>query len=200
MIEYTVKVAPSGTKKWHLNGKLHREDGPACEYADGDKFWFINGKRHREDGPACEYGNGTEEWYLNGKRHREDGPALKYSDGYCEWHVNGKLHRHGGPAIQYQRVPNEYYLDGKKVTADEANDNSMYMPEIVPPVTQTDKVIEMARASMARNPAFRRGQALMNSLYVVNNALYRELLLSAADPFYDDTAINLFFEAIDESN
>jgi hypothetical protein len=57
----------SGTKKWYLSDKLHREDGPAIEYADGDKFWFINDKRHREDGPAIEWGDGDKSWYLNDK-------------------------------------------------------------------------------------------------------------------------------------
>ena len=61
------KTNSYGTKKWHLNDKLHREDGPAVEYADGNKFWYLNGKRHREDGPAIERHNGTKEWYLNGK-------------------------------------------------------------------------------------------------------------------------------------
>jgi hypothetical protein len=37
------------------NGKLHREDGPAVEYADGSKKWYLNGKLHREGGPAVEY-------------------------------------------------------------------------------------------------------------------------------------------------
>jgi hypothetical protein len=31
-----------GTKKWYLNGKRHREDGPAIEYVDGDKQWWLN--------------------------------------------------------------------------------------------------------------------------------------------------------------
>ena len=35
MIEYTVKVYLDGYKEWFLNGKLHREDGPAIEYASG---------------------------------------------------------------------------------------------------------------------------------------------------------------------
>ena len=56
-----------GNKEWYLNGKYHREHGPAIEYADGDKFWFINDKRHREDGPAIEYADGTFRWYLNDK-------------------------------------------------------------------------------------------------------------------------------------
>ena len=49
MIEYTVKVYPNGSKYWWLNGALHREDGPAVEYADGDKFWYLNGKSMTEE-------------------------------------------------------------------------------------------------------------------------------------------------------
>ena len=49
MIEYTVKVRANGTKFWFLNGKRHREDGPAIEYADGNKFWFLNGERVTEE-------------------------------------------------------------------------------------------------------------------------------------------------------
>ena len=49
MKEYTVKVHTNGTKFWHLNGKLHREDGPAIECADGTKFWHLNGKRVTEE-------------------------------------------------------------------------------------------------------------------------------------------------------
>jgi len=46
---------------------LHREGGPAIEWANGDKFWYINGKIHRTDGPAVEYANGSNLWYINGK-------------------------------------------------------------------------------------------------------------------------------------
>ena len=54
MIEYAVRVNDGGTKEWFLNGKRHREDGPAVEYANGYKSWYINGELHREDGPAIE--------------------------------------------------------------------------------------------------------------------------------------------------
>jgi len=88
MIEYTVKVYESGTKCWFLNGKRHREDGPAYECANGDKEWYLNDKRHREDGPAVEYVNGYRAWWLNDERHREDGPAVEYPDGDKEWYLN----------------------------------------------------------------------------------------------------------------
>ncbi len=77
-----------GNKRWYLNDKHHREDGPAIEYTDGDKEWWLNGKRHREDGPAIEWANGDKRWYLNDKRHREDGPAIEYTDGNKEWWLN----------------------------------------------------------------------------------------------------------------
>jgi len=58
-------IDENGTKYWYLNGKLHREDGPAIEYSSGRKFWYINGKLHRTDGPAIEDSNDYKEWYIN---------------------------------------------------------------------------------------------------------------------------------------
>jgi len=72
MIEYKVKVCNNKNKFWYLNGKFHREDGPAVEYANGDKWWYLNGKRHREDGPAIEHANGNKSWYLNGEQLTEE--------------------------------------------------------------------------------------------------------------------------------
>jgi hypothetical protein len=90
MITYTVKVDAAKTKRWYLNDKLHREDGPAIEWANGSKRWYINGERHREDGPASEYADGSKFWYLNGKLHREDGPAIECADGSKFWYLEGK--------------------------------------------------------------------------------------------------------------
>jgi hypothetical protein len=72
MITYTVTVNAAKTKRWYLNDKLHREDGPAVECADGSKYWYLNDKRHREDGPAVEYADGTKHWYLNGEQLTEE--------------------------------------------------------------------------------------------------------------------------------
>jgi hypothetical protein len=90
MIEYTVKVYTNGDKAWYLNGKIHREDGPAIEVANGGKSWYLNGKRHCEDGPAIEWANGEKYWYLNDKRHREDGPAIEVANGEKYWYLNDK--------------------------------------------------------------------------------------------------------------
>ena len=77
-----------GTKRWTLNGKMHRDDGPAFEYDDGSKEWYFNGKLHREDGPAVEYDDGSKAWYQHGKLHRIDGAAIEYFDGSKLWYVN----------------------------------------------------------------------------------------------------------------
>ena len=69
--EYTVKVYDDGTKEWYLNGNIHREDGPAIEWAGGSKEWWLNNNRHREDGPAVELASGIKYWYLNGEYHTE---------------------------------------------------------------------------------------------------------------------------------
>ena len=68
MSQPEMKVSPNGSKLWFLNGKRHREDGPAVEYPDGQKQWWLNHNLHREDGPAIEYPDGTKSWYLNGKK------------------------------------------------------------------------------------------------------------------------------------
>ena len=48
MKEYTVKVYNDRTE-WFLNGKFHREDGPAVEWADCYKVWCLNGRQLTED-------------------------------------------------------------------------------------------------------------------------------------------------------
>ena len=68
---YQVEVNEIGTF-WQLNGKVHREDGPAVEYANGSKEWYRNGKYHREDGPAIEWADGSKYWWLNGKQYTEE--------------------------------------------------------------------------------------------------------------------------------
>ena len=79
------RVDEGGNKEWLLNGLLHREDGPAVEYANGAKGWWLHGKCHREDGPAVERTDGTKWWRLNGKEvHPETLVDLQLSRGaFC---------------------------------------------------------------------------------------------------------------------
>lgn len=66
MKEYTVRVTEYNTI-WYYNDEVHRDDGPAVEYANGDKHYYQHGKLHRADGPAVIYAD-EEQYYINGIR------------------------------------------------------------------------------------------------------------------------------------
>ena len=68
MIEYTVNVSDYEKTEWRLNGKRHREDGPAIIWSDGRKYYYLDGQLHRTDGPAVIFANGHKEYYINGKQ------------------------------------------------------------------------------------------------------------------------------------
>ena len=51
----------------NADGRLHRDDGPAVEYANGRRFWYQNGLLHRVDGPALELGDHGVYWYYKNK-------------------------------------------------------------------------------------------------------------------------------------
>jgi hypothetical protein len=65
-------------------------------YQDGTirlEEWQLNGKDHREDGPAFIWYSKSgdiegEQWRLNGDLHREDGPAQ------INYHKNGSVRSH----------------------------------------------------------------------------------------------------------
>ena len=106
--EYTVKVYNDGTQEWYINGKLHREDGPArCgpEY----NAWYIDGNLHREDGPAVEYTNGVKSWYLDGIGLTEEGFNKRVSSCNDDrfWYKNNS---YNGKMVE---------IDGKKYKLEE---------------------------------------------------------------------------------
>ncbi|MFO0190305.1 MAG: hypothetical protein ACK54F_03545 [Planctomycetia bacterium] len=109
--------------KWYYNkqGQLHRTDGPAIEWVDGNKSWYVNGQLHRPDGPAVEWDDGDKEWWVNGKLHRTDGPAYEWADGSKAWYVNGQRHRPDGPAIEWAHGSKEWWVNGQQLTEAEFN-------------------------------------------------------------------------------
>lgn len=110
------KIDKGDTKTWSLDGKLHKEDGPAIEYQSGRTEWYLHGEIHREDGPALEdpaYGDSG--WYINGELHREnDLPAWIGGDGRIEWRIHDQPHREDGPAILYPDKSEEWCRHGKR--------------------------------------------------------------------------------------
>jgi hypothetical protein len=105
----------NGNKVWRNPAwQLHREDGPAVEFENGDEEWYFYGEKHRLDGPACIRG-GSKIWYFHGKQHREDGPAVERVNGDKEWWVHGQRHRTDGPSIEHDdRERREWYLFGQR--------------------------------------------------------------------------------------
>ena len=114
----------NGDKIWKNSaGQLHRTDGPAIEYANGDEYWYFKGQRHRTDGPAIECTDGHKEWWFNGQLHRTDGPAIEWANGDKEWWFNGQLHRTNGPAIEYANGTKWWYFKGERISKEEFYSN-----------------------------------------------------------------------------
>ena len=72
-LKYRIEVDVYGNR-WYYNpaNQLHRTDGAAIEWGNGNKSWYQYGIRHRTDGAAIEWGNGNKEWWVNGHRMTED--------------------------------------------------------------------------------------------------------------------------------
>ena len=71
-LKYRIEVDMRGTRRYYnSDNQLHRDDGPAVEWAGGTKSWYQNGQRHRTDGPAIEWRDGDKRWYINGVKMTE---------------------------------------------------------------------------------------------------------------------------------
>jgi len=127
--------------EWYKGGTeiLHREDGPAVEYSNGDKKWYLNGKLHREDGPAVEKADGKKVWYRNGMPYRENGPTIETDGGrfyYQVYSLDGKIgfHREDGPAIIKADGNKDYYykaIEYKNISSDEEWKNLVFIMKVV---------------------------------------------------------------------
>lgn len=96
MLEYRVVNTGGFCQELYLlEGKCHRNDGPAAVVRDEQgrliaEFWCQRGELHRSAGPAaiyynCDHGGVEEERYFaDGQLWREDGPAV------IRYRVNGK--------------------------------------------------------------------------------------------------------------
>lgn len=101
-----------GSVAYYKNGQLHREDGPAIEWRNGDRQLWVNGELWRD---------GDTEWWIDGKLHRENGPAIEWTDGTQMWFFNGKKHRLDGPAIDYANGHKEWWIDEVQYSEEEFN-------------------------------------------------------------------------------
>lgn len=75
-------------------------------------YQLIDGKYHREDGPAYSSKSGYSAWWVNGLRHRLDGPAIIFQDGSMHWWVDNigygvDIYEWAEAALQYQNLPSD---------------------------------------------------------------------------------------------
>ena len=90
-LKYRIEVGKDGRCRYYnIAGQLHRTDGPAVEWVNGEHRWYQSGLLHRDDGPAVEWADGSKSWWQNGQRHRTDGPAVELTCGYTEYRINGE--------------------------------------------------------------------------------------------------------------
>lgn len=132
-----------GKTTYKINGKLHREDGPAVIRINGTKKYCINGKLHRIGLPAVFTGYdvigniqlddeyaiknrlyGTIKYYVDGKLHRENGPAIVCKNGTRHYYLNGKPFNENGPSVI--TGDNLRYQDGSLIPDDIIVNNRMY--------------------------------------------------------------------------
>lgn len=123
--------------------QLHREGAPAWIVPENFRAglvygerWLINGKTHREDGPAKTdiYKDGTvvKTWERDDQIHREDGPAVLVEDqdgniSHEEYYriIDGTsvLHREDGPAFWDEGIDGKreeaYFLRGEEMSREE---------------------------------------------------------------------------------
>lgn len=107
-------IYDDGNYEWYCHGQVHRDNGPAVKH-DGKHEWYQHDELHREDGPAVEIFNGPQagllQWMQQGKRHRDDGPAYVHPDGTQEWWCRGQQHREDGPAVIFGDGTEQYWIN-----------------------------------------------------------------------------------------
>jgi hypothetical protein len=122
-VYYINKEKEEWPKCWkNEKGKLHREDGPAWEWENGDKEWYKEGGLHREDGPAIERADGYKEYWINNKKVEEkDLPINQWpkctidKNGVKEWKNEvGEYHREDGPAREFTDGYKSWWMNGKR--------------------------------------------------------------------------------------
>jgi hypothetical protein len=79
-------IYADGSQEWHVDGQLHRLDGPAVIHAHGSQRWHVDGQLHRLDGPAVIDADGSQEWWLHGKNMTDEIKSWMRSLGVaCPW-------------------------------------------------------------------------------------------------------------------
>ena len=66
LLTLELEIDEQGTRRYRLNGLLHRQWGPAVILENGTEIWYQRGERHRLGGPAVTMNTGEQYWFLSG--------------------------------------------------------------------------------------------------------------------------------------
>lgn len=82
----TFKAKPARNKvpRSSNSGIFYYKDGSILSHRDSDKIL------HRKDGPAIIFNNGDLMWYQDGLLHRSAGPAIEWVSGDSWWFIWGE--------------------------------------------------------------------------------------------------------------
>lgn len=109
---------------WYKDGLIHTDDDhPSICHSTGSKFWHKNGVLHRDNGPAIMRVSGTREWWVNGQLHRKNKPAVE-GHSVNVYYKHGLLHRIDGPAVDHKNSGglDLYAINGDALDTEEVNE------------------------------------------------------------------------------
>lgn len=87
---YKLFESNSNSKLFTKSNFIPKNFTGIAEHSCGDKEHYVNGKLHRENGPAIESMQ-MYSWWIDGKLHRLGGPAFVCkASAKCQWFINGK--------------------------------------------------------------------------------------------------------------
>ena len=68
IIEWFKRLKPAAEiiQFFDSNNKLHRSNGPAIDFRDGDWVWRLHGKQHRYYGPSDRFSK-KYYWFVHGR-------------------------------------------------------------------------------------------------------------------------------------
>lgn len=111
-----------GTQLWYKDDELHRVDGPAVIYTDGDIGWFIDGVGIRSSQLYQQLAGLSDEDMLSlilkyGSPTKENPEYDEYTNAQFWYNDYSKLHRTDGPAAIYSSSIKFWYINGVKITS-----------------------------------------------------------------------------------
>lgn len=90
--DYPAMIIDDGAEHhWYTHGMRHRVGGPALTNAIGKEVWYKLDAIHRSDGPAKIYPNGDEEFWWEGRPCEDITEWLRYNPCNSETLVLLKL-------------------------------------------------------------------------------------------------------------